>query len=138
MITNNISSSDSSTTTTSSSISNAYALKTEDFIKLFLTELENQDPMEPVSTSEMTSQFSSITQVTQLETTNEYLEALSNNQAVNYLGKTISYSTESSDGTSTEKTSNVSGVVYKESVPYLVTEDGNEIELSSVTGVSQS
>jgi len=136
MITTTISSSDSSTTAKISN-STAYTMDTEDFLELFLTELENQDPTEPVSASEMTSQFCGLTQVSQLEETNDYLETLSNNQAVDYLGKTITYSgEESSDGTSVEETSLVTGVVYTDGVAYLVTEEGEEIALSSVTGVS--
>lgn len=133
MISSVTGSSDSSTTVTNSA---AYAMKTEDFLELLLTELENQDPMDPVSTSDMASQFASLTQVSQLTETNSYLETLTNNQAVDYLGKTISYTEVSADGTSAKKTAVVNGIVYKDSVPYLTTEEGAEIALSSVTGVS--
>lgn len=137
MITNAVSSSDSSTTTTVTN-SSAYAMDTEDFLGLLLTELQNQDPMDPVSTSEMASQFASLTQVSQLNKTNDYLATLSSTQAVDYLGKTISYAGETdSEGNSTEKSSLVTGVAYKDSVPYLVTKDGDEVSLSSVTGISQ-
>ncbi|OPY91246.1 MAG: Basal-body rod modification protein FlgD [Syntrophus sp. PtaU1.Bin208] len=134
MITSAISSSDSLTTTVTNS--NAYDMGTEDFLDLLLTELKNQDPMDPVSTSEMATQFATLTQVSQLNKTNDYLETLSHSQAVDYLGKTISYAGKNSDGTSTEKTSLVTGVVYKDSVPYLVTKDGDQVALSSVKGVS--
>ncbi len=135
MITSAVSSSDSSTTTVTNS--NAYNMETKDFMNLLLTELQNQDPMDPVSTSEMASQFATLTQVSQLNKTNDYLQTLSHTQAVDYLGKTISYAGETnSDGTSTEKTSLVTGVVYKDSVPYLVTKDGDQVALSSITGVS--
>jgi len=138
MITNAVSSSDSSKTTTTVTNSSAYAMDTEDFLGLLLTELKNQDPMDPVSTSEMASQFASLTQVSQLNKTNDYLATLSSTQAVDYLGKTISYAGEiDSEGSSTEKSSLVTGVAYKDSVPYLVTKDGDEVALSSVTGISQ-
>jgi len=137
MIANAVSSSNSSTTTTKVTNSAAYTMDTEDFLGLLLTELQNQDPMDPVSTSEMASQFASLTQVSQLNETNDYLKTLSSSQAVDYLGKTISYAGETgSDGTSTEKTSLVTGVVYKDSVPYLVTKEGDEVALSSVKGIS--
>jgi flagellar basal-body rod modification protein FlgD len=89
----------SSAITSSSSTDSTYSLGTEDFLQLLLTELENQDPTDPVSTSEMTNQFCSLTQVTQLETANEYLENLvlysssvNNSLSVAFIGKTISYS----------------------------------------------
>jgi len=136
MISNVTSSTNSSTTTVTNST--AYKMDTDDFLGLLLTELENQDPMDPVSTSEMASQFASLTQVSQLNATNDYLKALSSNQAVDYLGKTISYAGEkNADETSPEKTSLVTGVTYKDGVSYLVTKDGENIALDSVTGVSQ-
>jgi flagellar basal-body rod modification protein FlgD len=132
---------DSSTTTTtsSSSTSSAYNLSTSDFLKLLLAELENQDPTDPVDVSEMTSLFSSLTLVSEAETTNEYLStlvdsmsSLSSNQAVSYLGKTITYT----DSNSSKTTAVVSSVEYEDSVAYLVTEGGDKVKLSSVTGVS--
>lgn len=132
---------DSSTTTTSgsSSASSVYSLDTSDFLTLLLTELENQDPTDPVDVSEMTSLFSDLTQVSAAVTTNEYLStlvdsisSLSNNQAVSYLGKTITYT----NSDSTETTALVNGVTYEDGVAYLNTEGGDKVALSSVKEVS--
>lgn len=126
-----------STATSATANSSAFKMATEDFLELLLTELENQDPMDPVSTSEMASQFASLTQVSQQDQTNKYLETLRNNQAVDYLGKTISYVAQTDDeGSMAEKTSQVTGVVYKDGVPSLVTKEGEKIALDAVTGVS--
>lgn len=147
MISSVTSSSDSSTSVTNSA---AYAMDTGDFLKLLLTELENQDPMDPVSTSDMASQFASLTQVSQMakvvdsiENMNDTvanvmdsIENMSNNQSIEYLGKTISYSKENSDGTSETITSKVTGIEYTDGVAYLITEDGGKVGLSSVLGVS--
>jgi len=91
--------SSTATTSTSSSTSSLSSLSADDFLKLLLVELQNQDPMDPVKTSDMLQQFSTLSQVTQSEKTNEYLKSLddyvsslSNGQAVSYMGKTISYS----------------------------------------------
>jgi flagellar basal-body rod modification protein FlgD len=132
---------DSSTTTTSgsSTASSIYSLNTSDFISLLLAELENQDPTDPVDVSEMTSLFSDLTQVSAAVTTNEYLSSLvdsisslSNNQAVSYLGKTITYT----NSESTETTSLVNGLKYEDGVAYLMTEGGDKVALSSITEVS--
>jgi flagellar basal-body rod modification protein FlgD len=132
---------DSSTTTTSgsSTASSVYSLDTSDFITLLITELENQDPTDPVDVSEMTSLFSDLTQVSAAVTTNEYLStlvdsisSLSNNQAVSYLGKTVTYT----NSDSTEVTAAVSSIKYEDGATYLVTEKGDKIKLSSVTGIS--
>jgi flagellar basal-body rod modification protein FlgD len=134
MFTSSVSSSESSTTPLTNST--AYKMNTDDFMELLVTELQNQDPMDPVSTSEMASQFASLSQVSQLTETNDYLKTLSHSQAVDYLGKTISYAETNLDGTSSTKTSLVNGVVYKDGTPYLVTKEGTQIAMSSVTGVS--
>jgi len=137
MITSAVSPSDSSAKELTNR--NAYDMRTEDFLGLLLTELKNQDPMDPVSTSEMATQFATLTQVSQLNTTNGYLKTLSHTQAVDYLGKTITYAGEkNADGTSAEKTSLVTDVVYKDSVPYLITEEGDHVAAGSVTGISES
>jgi flagellar basal-body rod modification protein FlgD len=196
------------------------SLSADDFLKLLLVELKNQDPSKPMDSTAMLQQFSSLTQVQQTQQANNYLQsllqttsALSNMQAVGYLGKKISYTSDSitvaggkaaaskftlaadankisvtisdasgtavktsdlgnmsagsysfqwdgtnssgakvADGTykvsfsakdstgknisvSTEGTANVTGLVFRNSVAYLVT-DAGEIPLTSVTGVS--
>ena len=91
--------SSTSTTAASSSASSLSSLTADDFLKLLLVELKNQDPTDPVKTSDMLQQFSTLSQVAQsekntayLKSLDEYASSLSNSQAVSYLGKTISYS----------------------------------------------
>ena len=209
-----------STATTATTSLSLTSLTADDFLKLLLVELKSQDPSNPMDSSTMLSQFSSLTQVQQTQQANNYLKsllestsALSNIQAVGYIGKKVSCSsnkisvtsgtagtskytlagdastvsisisdaagtaiktselgsmsagsysfqwdgknnngTKVADGTytvsftakdstgknisvSTEGTANVTGVVYKDGVAYLVTDTG-EILLSSVTGVN--
>lgn len=91
-----------SAATTTSAISSTYSLTADDFLQLLMTELENQDPTDPISTADMISEFSALSQVTQAEKTNSYLESLleyassgSTSQAISYLDRTISYSGDS-------------------------------------------
>ena len=88
--------------TTSSSTTSTTSTDTADFITLLLAELENQDPTSPMDTSELVSQFSSLTQVEQGETTNAYLDTLSqymssvnSSTAVSCIGKTVTADTSS-------------------------------------------
>jgi len=220
--TSSLTTSTASTTSTTDSYNSLSQLGADDFLKLLLAELENQDPTDPVDTSEMISEFSTLSQVAQGEETNGYLETISqyitsmnNSQAVSYIGKTISYADDEisvSNGTagsvsytlasdascihvtiydadgntvntidlgsisagtysyswdctdtngvimedgeysfkfsasdqnsetisvysSTEKTAAVTGIVYRDGVAYLVTDQG-EIAMGVVTGVS--
>lgn len=74
------------------------SLSADDFLKLLLVELKNQDPTKPMDSSTMLAQFSSLTQVQQAQRANDYLQSLlqsttatSNVQAVGYIGKQISF-----------------------------------------------
>src|SRR5215213_9318251 len=52
-----------STTATHSLKSNKLALKTEDFIKMMITQLQQQDPMEPAKNEQLLAQMSQIGQL---------------------------------------------------------------------------
>ncbi len=91
-----LTSSTSTSATTSSAIS---SLTSDDFLTLLLTELQNQDPTDPVSTGDMLQEYSALIQYANSEKTNSYLSSLadnmstlSNSQSLNYIGKTITYS----------------------------------------------
>jgi flagellar basal-body rod modification protein FlgD len=126
-------------TSTTSSTSALTSLTSDDFLKLLLTELENQNPLDPASTKDMASMFGTLTQVSQAAESNtylsqvaDYMSSLSNNQAVSYLDKTITYL----DSSSSSVSDTVSGVTYKSGVACLTTKGGDSVALSSVTSVS--
>lgn len=66
------------TTTTSTSISD----DKEAFLKILLTQLENQNPLSPVDTTEFTSQLVSYSSLEQLITMNEKLDSLITAQSI--------------------------------------------------------
>jgi len=68
------------------------AMTTNDFIKLLLTQLKNQDPTNPMDSSDMLSQFSSLTQLQMSQKSYDATQALIQTAATGYIGKTISYS----------------------------------------------
>lgn len=68
----------------------------EVFLKLLLTELQNQDPMNPLEGRDFIAQLATLAQVEQMRKTNESLEILlqyqssiNNAQAVSLLGKKV-------------------------------------------------
>ena len=72
------------------------------FLSLLVTQLESQNPLDPVDTDEMTSQLISYSQVEQQIQTNDYLESLvlaTNEQsaetALDFIGKDVTYSAAS-------------------------------------------
>ncbi|WP_208353677.1 flagellar hook capping FlgD N-terminal domain-containing protein [Pseudaestuariivita rosea] len=68
----------SNNTTASTSSSNALSGDLETFLTLLTSQIENQDPLEPVDSTEYVAQLASFSQVEQQVTTNELLEAMTN------------------------------------------------------------
>lgn len=64
-----------------------------DFIKMMTAELENQDPMNPMSNTEMLSQINQLRQITASDKLSGSIEALTLGQALttasNLIGKTV-------------------------------------------------
>ena len=82
--------------TVSSATSSATSLSMDDFVTLFLAQVQNQDPLEPMEASDFTAQLAQYSQVSGIEQMNESLESLislqstsQNSMAVSYLGKEV-------------------------------------------------
>ena len=81
---------------TSSTAGQTDFLDQEVFMTLLLEQLKNQDPMDPMETNDMTAQLAALAQVEELQSVNANLEtlhtyqsALSNEQSVALIGKTV-------------------------------------------------
>ncbi len=65
----------------------------EQFLKLLLVQLENQDPLDPVDSDQFVSQLCDLSQLEQASITNDYLETLEtssiSSQAASYIGKSV-------------------------------------------------
>jgi len=78
----------------------------DDFLKLLITQLQNQDPLSPMDDKDYIAQlatFSSLEQMTNMNTSlNNFLSSMSTNllQYSELIGKKISYAELSADGTS--------------------------------------
>jgi flagellar basal-body rod modification protein FlgD len=66
-----------------------------DYLKLLVTQLQNQDPLDPMSNNEMTSQLSSMTQLERLEsmdrTFQQVLLSARVSEAVGMIGKEVGF-----------------------------------------------
>ncbi|MBF0563994.1 MAG: hypothetical protein HQK89_01995 [Nitrospirae bacterium] len=128
-------------TTASSNSSNTSAngnLVSEDqFLKLFMAQLKNQDPMNPMDSAGFTSQlatFSSLEQLTTINTNlknmSAYENSLNNISAVNMIGKSVT--------TTDNNTSQVTGITFKNGVTYLNLKDGESVVTSNIQQISQT
>lgn len=128
-------SSTSSSTDASSALTGFAALTSQDFMKMLLAELKNQDPTEPVKNSDLLAQLS---QMQALQSNVELKSTLSNfadNEAMasgaSFLGKVVS-------GVDANKNP-VSGVadrVFTQNGSLMVGIGSNSIGIADVTGVA--
>jgi len=74
-----------------------------DYMKLLITQLQNQNPLEPMDNNEMASQLAQFSQLQQLESMNSnfanVLSSTERNYANSLIGKEISFATENATGT---------------------------------------
>ncbi|MHC4616172.1 MAG: flagellar hook assembly protein FlgD [Planctomycetota bacterium] len=74
-----------------------------DYMKLLVTELQNQNPLEPLDNKEMAAQLAQFSQLQQLETMNSsfarVLTTVERNYASSLIGKNVSFVAETAEGT---------------------------------------
>ncbi len=84
-----------------------------DYMKLLITQLQNQNPLEPLDNNEMASQLAQFSQLQQLESMNSnFAEVLANTKrsyANSLIGKQVEFRTE----TEADETQILSGTVDK-------------------------
>ena len=82
----------------SSATTNSSAISQEEFIKLFLAQLNYQDPLEPVNNSEFLAQLAQFSSLEQSRQINDNIVGLltmnSSNQALTLLSKEVQVTTE--------------------------------------------
>ena len=73
-----------------------------DYMKLLITQLENQNPLEPLDNNEMASQLAQFSQLSQLESMNasfaRVLENSKNSYAMSLIGKQLRFFGQLEDG----------------------------------------
>ncbi|AEP90780.1 flagellar hook capping protein [Bacillus subtilis subsp. subtilis str. RO-NN-1] len=119
---------------------NNSSLGKDEFLKILMTQVQNQDPLNPVDDKEFISQmatFSSLEQMMNLNTTmTQFVEKQDPfTTYLDWMGKEVSWT---ADGGATEKTGTVSSVKQSKGKYYLILNDGTEISPSNVLAVTQS
>ncbi len=116
-----------------------FKLKTEDFINLMVTQLQNQDPLEPAKNEQLLAQMSQIGQLessTQLQKSLETMTLQSNiASAGNMIGKTVTGLAEFGDET-VDVTGTVDSVRVEGGNVWLEMDNGHSLRLDRVTHVA--
>ena len=138
-IVDSVTSSDPSTSTalyaTQPTRTPSQTLDASDFMQLLVTQLQNQDPTQPMDSSEMvqqTTQLGMMQELTQIASDSDSgLSLQARASAADLIGKTISYT----DSTGAAASGVATGVSFSGTVPS-VTVGNDTVPISSVLGVT--
>ena len=115
-----------------------FELKTEDFIKMMITQLQNQDPMEPAKNQELLAQMS---QIGQLQSATTLQESLKGMVVQNQIGSAASLIGKGVEGLDTNDDP-IEGVVTSVRVERdgvsLELDNGKTLPLGRVTSIASS
>jgi len=110
---------------------NQQALNQEDFLHLMLTELQNQDPLEPLDNAQMVDQITQFSILDQSTLLNEGLSSLYQFQATGLIGKTVEG--VNADGDTIRGV--VQEVVISKGEALLILDNDSTLKLNDVTRV---
>lgn len=117
----------------------------DDFLKILITQLRNQDPMEPMQDRDFIAQmatFSSLEQMTSMNKTMQEMRGIMLGQATSYVGKSIQYETSHYDPETKmfigkEQHSGVVVAVENENgKTFLVTSIGHRVTFDAIQSVA--
>jgi len=123
---------------TTSGLAAASDLQT-DYMKLLVTQLQNQNPLEPMDNKDMSAQLAQFSQLQQTENLNtsfsKVLESVQRNYASSLIGKEVSFKVQGSDGTIETRTGDVDEVVIGPEGDLLLMVDDRQVKLADVTAI---
>jgi flagellar basal-body rod modification protein FlgD len=123
------------TPATGASARKNFELKTEDFIKMMITQLQNQDPMEPAKNQELLAQMSQIGQLQSATTLQESLKGMVSQNQIGAAAGLIGKSVQGLDGNDDPVTGTVSSVRVEADGVSLELDSGQKLPLSRVTSI---
>jgi flagellar basal-body rod modification protein FlgD len=112
------------------------AMGKDDFLKLFVAQLQHQDPMNPMNDADMMGQmasFSTLEQITNMAVANQTIAAnLSSSSAVSLIGRTVTWV----DGQDLSHTGTVEKVTVTDGKPSLTAAGTAGVDPSTITQVA--
>ena len=121
--------------TTTSSASNLQM----DYMKLLVTQLQNQNPLEPMDNKDMSAQLAQFSQLQQTENLNtsfrQVLELTQRSYASSLIGKEVSFASQADDGTTRTRTGSVEQITIGDNETILLTVGGRQVDLADVASI---
>ena len=131
---NNSSNSQAITNALAATSNNNSFVSQNTFLTLLITQLQNQDPMNPQDSSQFVAQLASFSSLEQMTQVNTKMETVLENSVVSMIGHTVTVADSSAQSGFSQGT--VQGIVYYADGPAVVV-NGKNYPLSAVQNVSQ-
>jgi flagellar basal-body rod modification protein FlgD len=113
-----------------------FALKSEDFIKMMITQLQNQDPLEPAKNEQLLTQMSQIGQLQASTDLQSSLKALVLQNNLSNAGNMIGKVVNGQDRFGEPVSGLVTSVRVESGNVWLELDNGKTLALSSVTSIA--
>lgn len=113
-------------------------LKAEDFIKMMITQLQNQDPMEPAKNAELLAQMSQIGQLQSNTAMQESLKGLVLQNQIGAAGNLIGKQVLGLNDRGEPVSGVVNSIRVEKDVVKLELDNGKSLELGRVTQISEA
>ena len=112
-----------------------------DYMKLLVTQLQNQNPLEPLDNNEMAAQLAQFSELEQLENMNasfsRVLDSVQQSYASSLIGKDVSFEVRAADGGLETKTGEVEEVIMEDDGDVTLVVDGQNVRLADVTAIRE-
>jgi flagellar basal-body rod modification protein FlgD len=122
--------------TQSTTNKNAFNLKPQDFIKMMVTQLQNQDPTSPTKNEELLAQMSQIGQLQSTSTLTDSLKTMVLQNQIGSAGNMIGKTVEGLDDQDKSVKGIVNSVRVEDNNVVLELDNGNKVQLGRVTSIA--
>lgn len=116
--------------TSSKATGSSQELGKDDFLKLLVTQLQSQDPLNPMNDTEFISQMAQFTSLEQMKNMNTAVQIT---QATSYIGKQVTWD----DAQGQEQTGTVKSIRIVSGQPKIVVGD-QSLDLDKITSVTEA
>src|SRR6476659_9959440 len=116
--------------------SSNFQLKSEDFIKMMITQLQNQDPLEPAKNDQLLAQMSQIGQLQASTSLQDSLKGLVLQNSLGAAGNLIGKMVQGLDDQADPVSGLVNSVRVKDNNVYLELDSGKSVQLGKITTIA--
>jgi len=115
-----------------------YELKTEDFIQMMITQLQNQDPLEPAKNQELLAQMSQIGQLQSATMLQESLAGMVLQNQLGSAGNLIGKMIKGIDANDDPITGVVNSIRVEDNKVFLELDNGKSLSMDRVTNIASA